>query len=438
MTQTQTPLIELRENAPPREYELDDAVGRALAESRIVRAARDVHVPGVWRLSADRFVGAAVVTVPGARPGVVPQSVVIRIAPKVHVGRLFFLLGYALNPKGWREDQIDVAEHAELLPALAHAFERQCERALRQGLLQGYRRTQDSAMVVRGRIREGEQLRRRFGAALPVEIEYDEYTTDIAENQILRAAVERLLRLAAVTGDVRRRLLHQRFRLADVTPPTRGHRAPLWTTNRLNVRYVPALRLAEIVLRGGSVEHELGPVRVDGFLFDMSKIFEDFVAVALRERLSTSRLLDSIGAPSPPRGGYADVPSAGTVKLQAHHHLDEAKSVLLRPDLVWYDVGGRPLAVVDAKYKAEKPEGFPGADLYQLLAYCTVLGLPEGHLIYAKGNAAHADHIVQRVGIRIHQHALDLEQSPDAILIPLDRIADQCVRSEHHRPQSVG
>lgn len=82
--------------------------------------------------------------------------------------------------------------------------------------------------------------------------------------------------------------------------------------------------------------------------------------------------------------------------------------------------------VVDAKYKAEKPTGFPGADLYQLLAYCTVLDLPDGHLVYAKGEAEHASHTVQTAGLRIHQHALDLEQPPDAILSQLEKIAELC------------
>jgi len=39
--------------------------------------------------------------------------------------------------------------------------------------------------------------------------------------------------------------------------------------------------------------------------------------------------------------------------------------------------------VVDAKYKAEKPSGFPNAGVYQMLAYCLRLGLPEGHLVNA-------------------------------------------------------
>ncbi len=38
--------------------------------------------------------------------------------------------------------------------------------------------------------------------------------------------------------------------------------------------------------------------------------------------------------------------------------------------------GGSPAAGIDAKHKAENPAGYPNAHLYQLLACCTVLGLP--------------------------------------------------------------
>ena len=41
--------------------------------------------------------------------------------------------------------------------------------------------------------------------------------------------------------------------------------------------------------------------------------------------------------------------------------------MVLRPDIVW-KVRGSAVAVIDAKYKAEKPAGYPNADLYQLLA----------------------------------------------------------------------
>jgi 5-methylcytosine-specific restriction enzyme subunit McrC len=94
---------------------------------------------------------------------------------------------------------------------------------------------------------------------------------------------------------------------------------------------------------------------------------------------------------------------------------------VLRPDIVW-KIGGTAVAVIDAKYKAEKPAGYPNADLYQLLAYCTVLGLRTGHLIYALGNENPARHAVRRSGIKIFCHA-DLDQPPDLLLARMSDLA---------------
>lgn len=153
-----------------------------------------------------------------------------------------------------------------------------------------------------------------------------------------------------------------------------------------------------------SVEHLPGDVTVTGFLFDMAKVFEDFVTVALR---------------------YALTGDSGRCVLQAQHHLDENDTIRMVPDFVWYADDGTPLAVADAKYKAEKPEGYPDADLYQMLAYCTALNLPEGHLIYAKGNAPHAAHRVRHTGVLIHQHALELDQPPAGLLADVRALASQ-------------
>ncbi|MCM2580531.1 McrC family protein [Streptomyces meridianus] len=393
-------VVELVEHAPAVSVPLPDDAARALAGARVVDAAPDPDRPGNWRLRAGSKVGAVVVPVPGGEP------VTVRITPKVPIARLFFLLGYGLNPRIWRHGEVDVAEHRDVLPALAHAFERQVERALGHGLLLGYQAVEERATVVRGRIREAEQIRRHFGATLPVEIHYDDFTRDIAENRLLRAAVERLLRLPGIRGDVRRRLMHQRARLADVTPLRRGPSLPAWQPTRLNARYHQALHLAQAVLAGASVEHAEGRLRIDGFLFDMNKLFEDFVTVALREALT---------------GG------GRSCRLQDPHHLDEARAIRIRPDLVAYGADGRPRAVVDAKYKAQRPEGYPDADLYQMLAYCTALGLPEGHLVYAKGNAGHTAHRVRHAGILIHQHALDLDVPPVGLLAAIDALAQRLV-----------
>lgn len=99
----------------------------------------------------------------------------------------------------------------------------------------------------------------------------------------------------------------------------------------------------------------------------------------------------------------------------------------MKPDLVWYS-GGVPSAVIDAKYKAEKPAGFPDADLYQMLAYCTALQLSEGHLVYAKSNAVEVTHTVRHADVTIHAHTLDLNVAPADLLLQVAALVDR-VRS---------
>jgi 5-methylcytosine-specific restriction enzyme subunit McrC len=393
-------VISLTEHGPARSLPLPDPLGRAVAASRVAEAAPDPDVPGRWRVKAGSKVGVATVTAPGG------GAATIRITPKLPIARLLFLLGYALDAKGWRDDEAQLDADAELLPVLARLFQRQAERALRQGLLQGYRTTEETSLVVRGRLREADQIRRHHGEFPAVEIVHDEYTTDIAENRILRTAAERLLRLptggTGVPRDLRGGLLRLRVRLADAALIRQGQAPPSWRPTRLNTRYQPALRLAELVLRGTSVEHRAGGIVVSGFLFDMARVFEDFVTVALREVLASHD---------------------GHCVLQASHHLDDARAIRIVPDFVHYDANGTPAAVADAKYKAEKPAGFPDADLYQMLAYCTALRLRDGHLIYAKGNAPHAAHRVRHTDITIHQHTLDLDQPPATLLADVRALA---------------
>ena len=390
-------ILELAEHGAAVSVPLSDAAGRALAVSRVVDATPDPFAAGRWCVRAKGIVGMATIHVSDG------SMISLRIAPKVPVARLLFLLGFSRGTKGWRTEEVQVSEDRELLPALGRLFAMQADEALRQGLLKGYRGIDETALVMRGRIRMAEQARRHHGRLIPLEITHDEFTSDITENRLLRTACERLLRLpGGIPGDVRGRLLRLRVRLTDITPIGRGDNPPSWQPSRLNPRYHRALRLADIVLRGASVEHQPGDVTVSGFLFDMARVFEDFVTTALREALAESR---------------------GHCVLQAKHHLDERGAIRMIPDFVRYADDGTPLAVADAKYKAEKPEGFPDADLYQMLAYCTALNLADGHLIYAKGNAEHGSHRVKYAGITIHQHALDLDQAPAELRRSIEKLA---------------
>ena len=408
--------LDLQENDAWADARLPAKVADLLMASRLVDIRPVSAARGQWQLRATGLVGAAVLTSGDA-------AVDLRVVPKIDVRRLLFLMSYAANPHGWREELVDLPEVSGLPSAIGEALARSVDRAQRAGVLQGYQTMEESALTIRGRVRFGDQLRRRFGQTLPVEITYDEFTVDIAENRILRAALRRMLRVADLPDTTRRRLLVQLHRLSEVSDLVAGQPLPGWTPSRLNARYGPALRLSELVLRGTSFDLERGFVRVSGFMVNMPRVFDEFVTVALGQALMDQR--------------------GGSVVLQdSRWWLDVDKQVSLRPDLVWYPTGsewrksskglGAPGLVVDAKYKAEKPSGFPNADVYQLLGYCTALGLDAGHLVYAAGNEDGRVYSVPKffAGERIREtpsersadwvtisaHTLNLDADPDELL----------------------
>ena len=95
------------------------------------------------------------------------------------------------------------------------------------------------------------------------------------------------------------------------------------------------------------------------------------------------------------------------------------------PDLVWYPGSGGPGLVVDAKYKVD---AVPNADVYQLLAYCTALGLSEGHLVYARGAGEARVYEVRGAGVRIVAHAVDLGLEPEGLRRQVEGLADALIR----------
>ena len=57
---------------------------------------------------------------------------------------------------------------------------------------------------MRGRIRFDEQIRRRYGIPLPVELRFDEFTEDILANRLVKAAAARLRRMTLHSSEARR------------------------------------------------------------------------------------------------------------------------------------------------------------------------------------------------------------------------------------------
>lgn len=342
---------------------------------------------GEWRITGIRKVGVI-------RLG----DTELRIHPKTPIDRLFYLLARGNQWGEWFDESVSLRATDQLLPAVAEVFGRWSERVLRGGVLQGYQERRSAEPFIRGRWLVTEQIGRRQGLPLPAELSYDEYTIDIAENRLVRSAARRLLAVGGLPARTSARLHRTDRLLGSVNLLTRGHPLPSVAFDRRNERYRPLISLARLILSGESLEYLGGGHSASGYLLNVAAVFEDFVAAEVARH---ARAFD------------------GDIVPQDVSSLDSSGLVLIKPDLVWRR-GGRIRAVLDAKYKIVKNDAYPNADIYQMLAYCIRHNVPEGHLIYAEGEPAPHEILVQSEGVddavvRIYGHAVDLSLPPAMI-----------------------
>lgn len=348
---------------------------------------------GRWRVEPHLLVGAV-------RVG----DVELRIRPKLNPKRLLFLLGFSRREIRWQEEDVGAEPHEGLVPVIATLFVRAAVRALAGGPPRGFRRLEATLSTVRGRWRVGDQIRRRYGTAPPVEVSYETYTTDVPETRLLIAAARRLLELPDVPDDTRcdlRRLL--RRLPPDAPNPSSGRES--WSRTRANARFHAVLDLAELIVADHSYELGDGRIRPDGFLVNMERLFEDFVFSALEGELR-------------PYGGVL------RQKRGPRHHLDADDRARIELDVGWYMPSAgeeRVVAIADAKYM----DDWHAAELYQQTAYCTALGLPRSHIVYAAGDRPRTVYRVRNTDIEIVRHTLDLGQDIEGLRGQIAAIATE-------------
>jgi 5-methylcytosine-specific restriction enzyme subunit McrC len=205
--------------------------------------------------------------------------------------------------------------------------------------------------------------RRLAGLTLPAECRFDEYTADVQLNRILRGAADRL------------------WRLPGVAVPTR-----------------------QALQRLAAELGECAPVRAEDLRTQV--IFtREFVTARLTRYLI----------------GHLAVDAQRTL------HLDTGSQVRTRPDLIFERERAKPAYVADIKYKITADGYGREADYYQILAYATALGVPEGMLIYCQddGTTPSRETQVRILGTRLRTWPVDLSGTPAQIEREMRRLADE-------------
>jgi 5-methylcytosine-specific restriction endonuclease McrBC regulatory subunit McrC len=263
-----------------------------------------------------------------------------------------------------------------ILDLIANAFADAAERGLREQRIQVYRQSEESSVVLRGRLNLPRQLRNLVRAPHLLECDVDQLDAENAFNDVLKWAATILARSA------REQTLRARLDSIANTVPGDANRSAAFRHLRLLPppqfrAWTDALQLARLLACGQTFSNVGGRTSGYSLLFNMERAFERFVEYGLARTLRK-------------RGGIALTAHRQEWARYALPDGGGIRPLGCRPDNV-VKRNGVPVLIVDAKYKLLEDE-FSGnddnraaptsTDIYELLAGMLAHRCTLGLLVY--------------------------------------------------------
>jgi 5-methylcytosine-specific restriction enzyme subunit McrC len=342
------------------------------------------------RLTATSWVG--VITLPSGRE--------LRIVTKVPVANLFHMLAVVGEWPFRPADVVGYEPDATILYVVARHFRDLLLQVDESGLYRAYRDEAENLTTLRGRIDFREDLRRNLIERQRTACSFSDFTRDIPENQILRQTAH-LLAECGLVGNLAGDFRNLDYWWSDIASSNfDSNVVTRFVYHRLNDHYRPIHQLATILLQWLSPGGTEGDRRFPAFLVNMFWLYEAFVRRSLELVIRNTDY--QVRKPRP-------------------LNLDESGRAHFQPDLLFMNAGV-PVLVADCKYKRTGVDMASEADLYQMVAYCTALGLKEGVLVYPRHLVDLDDNLaIRSSAIRLHRMTIDLG-------LPLTELESECLR----------
>jgi 5-methylcytosine-specific restriction enzyme subunit McrC len=283
----------------------------------------------------------------------------------------------ALTELGWQREN--------LVEVLIKLFADRLFMEVHRGLPRRYVPKEEDLPALRGRLDVLRQFRTLAASPQKLACRFDDLSPDIALNQIMKAAVTRLAKVARSTEN-QRRLRELGFAFADVSDvPVRSLRWDAVVLDRTNERWRALLNLAKLLLGERFQTTSSGQAQGFSLLFEMNTLFEEYIGRQLH------RVLGSRGLSVHLQGG----------RLYCLRELDRDTGILgsqrfmTKPDIIvrWH---GQPVAIIDTKWKRlaariDDPKlGVSQADVYQMMAYGRLYQCQQLMLLYPHHSALRA------------------------------------------------
>jgi len=339
----------------------------AEGQSKIIEAIAPTSDAGVYDIRPGGFVG---------RLGL-PSGESLDIGSRFEFDDLIALIMQSRRGPIRTDDLVAPGgEDRFLIDVLARVFAREVSSLVAAGLAKSYRSHRFDRPPYPGRIDINLHLSRYAGRADRLVTTARRISVDVEINRALALALDVLSRTHLSDASSRSvAMLGAAFARVGRRPMSPGDVGRISLT-RLTTRYRSALTLAEMILRSSAIAPRSTDLAGSSIVFNMPKVWEDLVARTIAVQYGEGYRIE---APYP-------------FNLTADGSLSSEADVT-----VWED--DRLVALFDAKYKSLGSTPTMG-DVYQMVAYCTRLGIDEATLVYP-GRGEQKEFCIEDVTVRM-------------------------------------
>lgn len=330
-----------------------------------------------------------------------PSGIQLNISPKLPLPNLFRMMSFVGGLYDPLETEVEYAKDKTLFDILAISFAREFGHLLRVGMKQNYATEEQVMRTLKGQILFSNSIGKGLVGSGKLACRFQRLSLDTPMNQAIVTASKLILSSEVVSADTKKRvrqclnqipsdLISANFALGDFK---KIH------IDRTTAFYQKIIFISRFIIGSNSYNSRFGENQFPGFLLDVAQLFEEYVAIALKDAQNSWEL---------------------QVSSQSGSHLDKGQEVEVRPDLIFLN-DGKVKYIADTKYKDFSDLKFRNEDVYQMLAYLLRHRCREGFLIYPAFNANEVGllksiHIPTEIGdISVHGVCVELDNPSDVV-----------------------
>ena len=272
---------------------------------------------------------------------------------------LLYMLSY-VNKLDLKETDIaKLKKTTNLFEIIIHLFAKNLLELLKRDFVRNYNQYENNNNFLKGKLLVSEQIKHNLFNESKFYCRYDVFTENHLLNQIFKATVSKLLKFK-VSNQTYKLLSNCAFILQDISLcKITLHDFNKIKFNRLNGKYKKIFNLAKLLLFGNSTELNSSNFESYSIMFDMNKLFEEFIGMFIRRNFK----FDEIKTPKASEYVFKNNPKNFT-------------RFLLKPDIYIKFMkkdGIERVLIIDTKYKelkqGVKNYGVSQSDIYQMVMY---------------------------------------------------------------------